>query len=156
MTEEWREIPCFHKYQVSTWGRVYSDKSDRILSPHCGMNGYLTVCLSRGRCYPFTVHVLMALAFIGPHKAGYQVCHGNGIPWDNRLSNLSYGTISENNLARRQSGQGFVIFSIELRREIAAASKMGEMSEGQALWFLTQVGAYPLSASQPEPQPATD
>ncbi len=43
------------------------------------------------------VHVLVAEAFIGPRPEGSECRHLNGNPADNRVSNLAWGTRSENN-----------------------------------------------------------
>lgn len=45
----------------------------------------------------FTVHVLVAAAFIGPRPEGLWINHKNGIRHDNRVENLEYCTPSENN-----------------------------------------------------------
>ena len=42
------------------------------------------------------VHQLILKAFIGEPPKGQEVRHLNGIPTDNRLENLEYGTRSEN------------------------------------------------------------
>jgi hypothetical protein len=42
------------------------------------------------------VHSLVILAFVGPRPDGEQVRHLNGNPADNRLTNLAYGTQSQN------------------------------------------------------------
>lgn len=42
------------------------------------------------------VHVLVALAFLGPKPPGKEVAHENGKPTDNRVENLAYKTHSEN------------------------------------------------------------
>lgn len=42
------------------------------------------------------VHQLILKTFIGEPKNGQEVRHLNGVPTDNRLENLEYGTRSEN------------------------------------------------------------
>lgn len=42
------------------------------------------------------IHQIVLEAFCGPCPDGMEVLHGNGIRTDNRLSNLRYGTRSEN------------------------------------------------------------
>jgi hypothetical protein len=42
------------------------------------------------------VHRAVAWAFLGPQLKGMYVCHNNGNPSDNRLTNLRYGTAREN------------------------------------------------------------
>jgi hypothetical protein len=114
MLEEWRDVPHYAGYQVSTSGRVRSKDRQairsastrcysfsvtlkgRILSPGKTKSGHLTVSLGRGntRC----VHPLVLEAFfVGPRsKEQIDVLHLNGNPADNRLENLRYGTRSEN------------------------------------------------------------
>jgi hypothetical protein len=43
------------------------------------------------------VHVLVLTAFVGPCPDGNEALHFNDIPDDNRLSNLRWGTRSQNN-----------------------------------------------------------
>jgi hypothetical protein len=42
------------------------------------------------------VHALVAAAFLGPRPEGMQVRHGDGSKDNNHLSNLCYGTASDN------------------------------------------------------------
>jgi len=59
--------------------------------------GYLMVHLCRnGTRTAKSVHVLVAEAFIGPRSLGPQVMHANAVKTDNRVSNLRYGTQSDN------------------------------------------------------------
>jgi hypothetical protein len=44
------------------------------------------------------VHDLVLLAFVGAKPAGLEVCHGDGVKTNNRLSNLRYDTRSANAL----------------------------------------------------------
>lgn len=58
----------------------------------------VTLCLDGVR-HHMQVHALVLLAFVGPRPAGMQqICHGNGDGTDNRLSNLRYGSASDNTL----------------------------------------------------------
>ncbi len=50
------------------------------------------------------VHQLVTESFIGARPPGLEVCHNNGDPGDNRLSNLRYGTRSENTFDRVRHG----------------------------------------------------
>ena len=96
--EIWRDVPGYERrYQVSNEGRVKSfqrRKDGVLLAPGRMTGGHLSVALGRGhsRC----VHELVLLAFVGPRQPGQECLHGNGIPSDNRLSNLRWGTRSEN------------------------------------------------------------
>lgn len=118
LDEEWRDIPGYEGfYQASSMGRIRSlgwvDSLGRthrgcVLSPGRSHNGgYLTVILKgRGTKKNFTVHRLVALAFLGePNVLQTDVCHNNAIKWDNRVSNLRWGTRSENLKEHAMSGR---------------------------------------------------
>lgn len=96
--ERWRSVTfkgCEH-YEVSDTGRVRSPRG--MLSP-CPVQGYPAVTLPVGGCsQTITVHRLVLLSFAGPPRANHECCHGNGYRNDNRLSNLRWGTRSENHL----------------------------------------------------------
>lgn len=112
MTETWKDIPGYEgRYQVSDLGRVRSvDRRVRlvvhgiettrlargkVLRPAAAPLGHLQVVLGKGRTQ--SVHVLVALAFIGPRPAGMDVAHRDGNPANNAPDNLRYATRSENN-----------------------------------------------------------
>jgi hypothetical protein len=50
------------------------------------------------------VHHLVLEAFIGPRPDGFEACHGNGDPTDNRVENLRWGTHEENHDDRAMHG----------------------------------------------------
>jgi hypothetical protein len=105
-------------YQGSTLGRVRSvdrivvDKNGRtfrrrgrILRPGRNADGYLHVGLCKnGVSRTRKVHQLVAAAFLGPCPDGQIVRHGLGGKLDNSVSNLCYGTLSENGLDRVRDG----------------------------------------------------
>ena len=109
--EEWRPVYGFEgHYEVSDHGRVRS--VDRVAPhPHSGTClrkgkvlslfttplGYQRAEMSRNgmRAHAF-VHELVLEAFVGPRPYGQQCLHGPGGSLDNRLSNLRWGTPSEN------------------------------------------------------------
>ena len=110
MKEEWRDIPGFKgRYQVSNKGRVRSlDRyvrcgfegkgrrftKGRLLKPGATTSGHLTVALGKGNSV--AVHRLVLLAFIGKPKQKQEALHLNHRPADNRVTNLRWGTRSEN------------------------------------------------------------
>lgn len=110
-TEEWRDIPGWDgSYQVSDLGRVRSvDRyvqyrngplvftRGRLLTPQFTYFGHIQVMMSRNNDYrPYLAHRLVLLTFIGEAPDGFVACHNNGIPDDNRLSNLRWDTQSAN------------------------------------------------------------
>jgi hypothetical protein len=104
--ELWRLMPgCMH-YEISSLGRARSlprrtvsgVRGGQILTPtpH-GNSGYLAVGVSEDGAHAnLELHRMVALAFLGPCPAGQIVRHGPNGKLDNRLSELCYGTLSEN------------------------------------------------------------
>ena len=102
MREIWKPVVGYEgHYEVSNYGDVASIKScaRRVLSKLKQRSGHLGVplCLD-GIKTRHRIHVLVAEAFIGPRPPGLEVRHLDGDPTDNRVSNLRYGTASDNRL----------------------------------------------------------
>jgi len=102
MIIEWRSIPGFDDYLVSDKGKIFSlnTKGARFLKQTTTPAGYLVVGLSLKyknfyKKKILKVHRLVMLAFNGQSRL--TVNHKNGIKTDNRLENLEYCTMSENN-----------------------------------------------------------
>ncbi len=104
MTEEWR-VTSDAAYEVSDWGRVRSyatvgsrlgtrQQTPRILRVGSCSYGYPHVRLGRRKC--FNVHVLVALAFLGPCPPGQEVRHKDDDTRNPRAENLEYGTRKDN------------------------------------------------------------
>ncbi|QXN74668.1 HNH endonuclease [Mycobacterium phage JeTaime] len=106
--ERWLPIEGYEGcYEVSDQGRVRSLERlnargarvrERILTPMlCGRPKYHMVALHRdGVRNVRKVHHLVLEAFVGPRLGDVLCRHKNDIPTDNRLSNLAWGTGSEN------------------------------------------------------------
>lgn len=108
-------IHGFPDYTVSRCGRVFSlprirkceGRSDfringRELRAGTTKAGYKMVALGRGNCR--YVHRLVAESFLGPCPDGLEVCHNDGNPANNHISNLRYGTRKENTEDSRRHG----------------------------------------------------
>lgn len=115
--EEWRAIPGFPHYEVSSFGRVRSLPRPVPVGAHGGQRitparilrqwpsttgGYPVVAL--GKRDQRKVHQLVLLAFVGPQPEGLVSRHLNDDRTDNRVSNLAYGTQTENNLDSIRNG----------------------------------------------------
>jgi hypothetical protein len=94
MTTEWRDIPGYEGlYQVSDEGAVMSLADGQLLNLTTRA-GYPAVSLD-GRTH--SVHRLVALTFHSESWfPGAEVCHNNGNPRDNAVSNLRWGTRRDN------------------------------------------------------------
>lgn len=110
-SEEWRDIPGWEGYyQASNCGRIRSverevhhvdgrvrELQSKVLKPRTTPQGRPAVNLCRGgKCKNHTIHSLVMSAFFGSRPEGKIIRHLNDDPWDNRLSNLAYGSHHEN------------------------------------------------------------
>lgn len=107
MSEVWKAIPGHEgRYEVSDLGRVRSlprlDRRGRrirgrILAIVVQPSGHHSVKLCLDGDYENAkVHRLALLAFVGQPPAGHEGLHGDGDPSNNALTNLRWGTRSEN------------------------------------------------------------
>ncbi len=103
---EWRTVPEWPSYEVSSLGavrsrsrthglRVYPGKT---LRQRCDRDGYCRVNLSEGaRRRTARVHQLVAEAFFGPPPTiAHVVAHWDGNRANNRIANLRWATNAEN------------------------------------------------------------
>ncbi len=87
-----------YDYEVSNTGQIRSVKTGRILKPEINRYGYYQVCLSKnGIQKMFTVHRLVALAFIPNPKNLPDINHKDECKTNNRLDNLEWCTREYNN-----------------------------------------------------------
>ena len=96
MKEIWKQIPN-SVYSISNTGKVRNNKTTRILKPIKDKDGYLKVNLYiLGNRRTYTIHRLVAQAFIPNPDNKPQVNHINGSKTDNRVINLEWNTCKEN------------------------------------------------------------
>jgi predicted RNA binding protein YcfA (HicA-like mRNA interferase family) len=108
--EEWRSIPEFEGYQVSSLGNIRG--IDRLRKGRNGLRitrgkelkkvlnkkGYPEVRLRKQGCHTRLVHKLVASAFMIKPEDCTQINHINGVKTDNRVVNLQWVNQSENQL----------------------------------------------------------
>ena len=115
---EWRDIPGYEGYyQVSNNGDVRSldrkiinrlghelSLKGRQLRPKKDYEYFRVELNAHGKPKLFSIHRLVLLAFVGEMPEGMQCRHLDGDAGNNNLSNLAYGTASENQLDRVRHG----------------------------------------------------
>lgn len=116
--EEWRPVVGFEgKYEVSSLGRVRSltrtvHRKDgrqriqrgRMMKPIHDKKYDVVFLGDGGKGRRRRIHELVLEAFVGPRPKGMHSCHGDDNGRHNHLSNLRYGTPSENGLDRTKNG----------------------------------------------------
>lgn len=117
--EIWKPIPGYEDtYEVSSQGRVrsidrfvhFTDGRKRffkgvVRAVYFDDFGYPKTTLKKqGKNERVHIHVLVALAFIGPRPDGLQVCHNDGNPKNCRKGNLRYDTPTGNHADKIKHG----------------------------------------------------
>ncbi len=97
--ERWAEVEEFPMYAISDFGRVMNVISGRILKPAKTKAGYFRVTLyNEYEQKAFSVHHLVAFAFIDGYFEGAETNHIDGCKLNNMFKNLEWCTMSENRL----------------------------------------------------------
>ena len=141
MAEVWKDIPGYEgKYQASDYGRIRSvDRyvrcahdahrlmRGRVLKPAASKkyDPHLSVVLGHGE-NGASVHRLVASAFLGPCPSGQEVRHLDGNPKNNIVTNLAYGTRTENICDVMRIGKAWRALTIEDVRDIRQRISQGE------------------------------
>lgn len=94
----WAAVKGFeHLYAVSDSGYIWSFRRQKMLKPKIDRYGYEVVALSKGgKVYHRTVHRIVARAFIPNPGNLPTVNHINEIKTDNRVSNLEWASVADN------------------------------------------------------------
>ena len=98
MQEIWKPIHQYDGYEVSSFGRVRSKKRGewKLLVPNSATR-YLTVNLYKNKdMKSFTIHKLVADAFLGSKPEMTEICHSDGNRFNNSADNLRYDSKAAN------------------------------------------------------------
>jgi hypothetical protein len=118
--EEWRDIPGWEgMYQASSLGRIRSidrhviskdnrvvHHKERVLRQNRAIKNYLVVSLSRdNKWVSQKVNRLVAMSFLGTPQVGSHARHIDGNNQNNRVTNIEWGTVTDNNRDKRRHGK---------------------------------------------------
>lgn len=105
MKEMWKDIAGYEgKYQISSLGKVKifnykNTKNVRIMKDFIDGRGYIRACLCKNGIGKFySVHRLVAEAFIPNPENKITVNHKDGNKLNNKVDNLEWNTYAENNI----------------------------------------------------------
>jgi len=93
--EEWKIIPDNINYSISNYGNCKNNKTNIKINGYTYSSGYSSVKLNKKH---YSLHVLVATLFIPNPENKISVNHKNKIRNDNRVANLEWSTMSEQNI----------------------------------------------------------
>ncbi|KKN98848.1 hypothetical protein LCGC14_0140890 [marine sediment metagenome] len=104
MIELWKDVKNYEGvYCISNLGRIKrilnssKTNTDRILKPQINRFGYLQITLCKnGHKKTLKLHRLVLESFVGDCLDGMECCHKDRNRQNNQLTNLRWGTKSEN------------------------------------------------------------
>jgi len=111
--EIWKNVTGYDgAYEISNYGRLYSNHYNRLLTVVVHKKGYLEYILSKNNLpKKYKAHRLVAIEFVSNPNNLPQVNHKKGIKTDNRSWELEWTSNLENNrhswseLGRKSTGQ---------------------------------------------------
>lgn len=94
----WKDVPNYEGlYEINEYGEVKNKKRGTYKLPFINDNGYKVIELWKNNIpKKFSVHRLVAMTFIPNPNNLPIVMHKDNNPLNNHVSNLKWGTISEN------------------------------------------------------------
>ena len=96
--EEWRTISLSPSYQVSSYGKIRKISTGTRVKWYVTKNNPYPYCIlyENNKSHTYTVHRLVALAFLGDRPDGMVIDHIDDCVYNMNASNLHYITVKEN------------------------------------------------------------
>jgi hypothetical protein len=103
MTELWKNIPNFSRYEISSLGNIRNKKTSKFLKLRLNHSGYVCLCIinDQDKQKGVLVHRLVGEAFIENIYSKKTIHHKNFIRNDNRVENLEWATHIEQNTKKQ-------------------------------------------------------
>jgi archaellin len=107
--ENWKTVTEFPNYEVSDLGNIRIKKTKYIMKPFRNEAGYLRISISNDICRSkkFYIQRLVAIEFLPNLENKPTVNHKNNKRDDNRLCNLEWSTMSEQNIHKHKTNNKF-------------------------------------------------
>jgi hypothetical protein len=101
--ETWKQLDNFENYEISSLGNVKNKKTNYLLKPTL-KSGYLCLSLvnDQGKRKSLKVHRLVAMCFLPNEENKQTVNHKDHDKLNNKLENLEWATIVEQNNHKRK------------------------------------------------------
>lgn len=120
--EEWKIIKDFQLYSVSNLGNVKHNKSQKLKKLSLDSSGYISIRLMKEddkKSYLIKVHRIVAQTFLDNPENKQTVNHKNHKRDDNRLDNLEWATMKEQNIHKKSiplmtGGKGVLQYDLEM------------------------------------------
>ena len=98
MCEIWKDLSVNANYEISSLGNIRNKNTKIVLKPNINGGGYASVGLSKNNISKrYLLHRLVALTFLPNYYNKETVNHKNKIKSDNRLWNLEWYTMKQQN-----------------------------------------------------------
>jgi hypothetical protein len=95
--EEWKIIPDNTDYSVSNYGNVKNNKRNTLINGYKYKSGYMCIKLGKTKTH-YSIHRIVGELFIPNPENKPTINHKNKQREDNRVCNLEWATITEQNI----------------------------------------------------------
>ena len=132
MPEIWKELEGFSKYKFSNTGKIWSKCRNKEMLLDLKQSGYARIRLyndDKEKYKTLSVHRLIALTFIPNPENKPTVNHTNHNRADNRVENLEWATMAEQNNNKKEASKEVISKRLNNSRAVWRCSLDGKKLE---------------------------